>query len=105
MTQSTEHPATIEAQSTAPIGEIDRRRFLQQSIMAAGSILAANSLAGAQDAAAQAPASEIVGWDANTLSGHIKAKQVSCREVMEAYLAQIDRLNPQVNAIVALQDR
>ena len=38
------------------------------------------------------------------LSRAIREKRVSCREVMEAFLAQIDRYNERVNAIVALQD-
>jgi amidase len=49
--------------------------------------------------------SEIVMMDAGTLSEAIRAKQVSCVEVMTAYLDHIERLNPRVNAIVALQDR
>ena len=43
--------------------------------------------------------------DALTLSHAIKSKQVSCVEVMHAYLNHIDALNPHVNAIVSLQDR
>ena len=39
------------------------------------------------------------------LSQAIHARQLSCAEVLQAYLAQIDALNPQVNAIVAQQDR
>ena len=39
------------------------------------------------------------------LSAAIHAREVSCADVLHAYLAQIDALNPQVNAIVALQDR
>jgi hypothetical protein len=39
------------------------------------------------------------------LSAAIHAKRVSCVEVMNAYLDHIARLNPKVNAIVALQDR
>jgi amidase len=50
-------------------------------------------------------ASEIVTMDAGALSEAIRAKKVSCVEVMTAYFDHIDRLNPQVNAIVALQDR
>ena len=38
------------------------------------------------------------------LSQAIHARAVSCREVMQAYLAQIDRLNPQFNAIVSRVD-
>jgi amidase len=43
--------------------------------------------------------------DAVALSQAIRSRQVSCAEVMEAFLAQVERFNPKVNAIVALQDR
>jgi amidase len=43
--------------------------------------------------------------DAAALSKAIHSREVSCVEVMNAYLDQIDALNPTVNAIVALQDR
>jgi amidase len=39
------------------------------------------------------------------LAAAIRSRAVSCSEVMSAYLEQIDRLNPRVNAIVSLQDR
>ena len=42
----------------------------------------------------------IVEMDADALSRAIHGRQVSCREVMQAYLAQIERFNPQVNALV-----
>ncbi|VXC97561.1 Amidase [Burkholderia sp. 8Y] len=51
------------------------------------------------------PLNDIVSLDACALSKAIHARDVSCVDVMRAYLAQVDRLNPQVNAIVALQDR
>jgi amidase len=41
---------------------------------------------------------------ARELARQIGAKQVSSREVMSAYLSQINRLNPQLNAIVARLD-
>lgn len=47
----------------------------------------------------------ITEMSALELSENIKAKAVSCVEVMDAYLDKIDILNPQVNAIVSLQDR
>ena len=47
---------------------------------------------------------EIVQWSAIELSKRIHARDVSCVEVMEAFLAQIDRLNPTVNAVVARVD-
>lgn len=43
--------------------------------------------------------------DAVGLQKAIRDRAVSCAEVMTAYLDQIDRLNPTVNAIVALQPR
>jgi amidase len=48
---------------------------------------------------------EIVNLDAVALSRAIKSKQVSCVEVMNTYLDQIERLNPRVNAIVSIQPR
>ncbi len=52
-----------------------------------------------------APASAaITGWSAHQLSLAIHARQVSCREVMQAYLRRIGEVNPAVNAIVSLRD-
>jgi amidase len=39
---------------------------------------------------------------ATTLAAQIRAREISAREVLEAHLAQIERLNPQVNALVTL---
>src|SRR5271154_1649142 len=49
--------------------------------------------------------SDIVMMDAVALAGAIRSRQLSCVEVMTAYLDHIDKFNPKVNAIVALQDR
>ncbi len=46
----------------------------------------------------------IVALDALALSEAIRTRQVSCREVMQAYLAHIAHYNPAVNAIVSLRD-
>ena len=46
---------------------------------------------------------DITALDATALSEAIHARRVSCREVMQAYLARIARLNPTYNAIVALR--
>ena len=40
--------------------------------------------------------------DADALSRAIHAREVSCREVMQTYLAHIHRINPRANAIVNL---
>ncbi|HWM38768.1 MAG TPA: amidase, partial [Streptomyces sp.] len=53
---------------------------------------------------ASAPgASEIVSWSARELSRAVGGRQVSCAEVMQAYLEHIERINPHVNAIVGAQ--
>ena len=46
------------------------------------------------------PPCPITALDAEALSRAIHAREVSCREVMQAYLARIDALNPRFNAIV-----
>ncbi len=43
--------------------------------------------------------------DATALALAIASRKLSCVEVMSAFLDQVDRLNPKVNALVALQDR
>ncbi len=49
--------------------------------------------------------SDIVLMDGVGLSRAIKSKQVSCVEVMTAYLDHIDVFNPRVNAIISMQPR
>ena len=46
---------------------------------------------------------EITDLDASALSEAIHARRFSCREVMEAYLARSQRLNPTFNALVSLR--
>ena len=45
----------------------------------------------------------VVTLSAFELSGAIYQRELSCREVMQAFLARIDEVNPVFNAIVALQ--
>ena len=46
---------------------------------------------------------DITSLGALDLSAAIHARQVSCTEVMQAYLARIDRLNPGINALISLK--
>ncbi|THD71505.1 amidase [Phenylobacterium sp.] len=80
-------------------GGVDRRTVLKMT----GGVVAGAAAGGASTAAARP--SEVVMWDAAELARVIQARQVSCTEVMRAYLDHIDAINPRVNAIVALQDR
>jgi amidase len=45
---------------------------------------------------------ELCFLTATELAAHIRSREVSVTEVVEAHLAQIDRMNPKVNAIVTL---
>ncbi|HEY5930188.1 MAG TPA: amidase family protein, partial [Burkholderiales bacterium] len=47
-------------------------------------------------------AAEICFMTASDLVGRIRARELSALEVLEAHLAQINRVNPKVNAIVTL---
>jgi amidase len=84
--------------------DISRRRF--NTTMAAGVAYTAVNPFGASDISAQAsrPASqqELCEMSAVELATRLARKDVSAREVMRAHLAQIERLNPKVNAIVTL---
>ena len=46
----------------------------------------------------------LTALSATELSAAIHGRKVSCRSVMEAYLARIGAINPLVNAIVSLRD-
>ncbi|HSD69618.1 MAG TPA: amidase family protein, partial [Woeseiaceae bacterium] len=48
--------------------------------------------------------SEITAMGASQLSAAIRQRLVSCRDVMQAYLARIDRYNATYNAIVSRVD-
>lgn len=47
----------------------------------------------------------LTDFDADALSRGIAAREFSCRELMDATLARIARVNPRHNAIVSLRDR
>jgi amidase len=49
--------------------------------------------------------SDIVMMDALPLGRALRAKQLSCVDVMNAYLDHIERFNPKVNAIISMRDR
>jgi amidase len=81
--------------------ELNRRSFLGLTTAAA---VGAGVGVSAEARPAVAPCDTVM-MDAAALSASIHSRQLSCVEVMNAYLDHIDELNPRVNAIVALQDR
>ena len=80
----------------------DRRSVLELAAASAAGTLLASA---APTAWAGRQGSDIVPMEAHALSRAIATRKISCVEVMGAYLDHIERLNPKVNAIVALQDR
>ena len=82
---------------------VTRREFLAQAgALAGGAMVGAM---GVDEVAEAKELPELVTLTAVELSRMISSKQVSCAEVMETYLSQIERYNPKVNAIVSLQPR
>jgi amidase len=82
--------------------KLDRRSVLKLAAGTAAGAMASDLTNKSQ--AAVAPSS-IVMMDALDLQKAILARMISCVEVMTAYLDHIEKVNPKVNAIVALQDR
>jgi len=79
---------------------MQRREFVQRSFR--GSLgLGAAMLLPRPLFARQLPA-DITTLSASALSAAIRERQVSCREVMEAYLVRIHRYNPTYNAVVSM---
>ena len=48
---------------------------------------------------------EIIRFSATYLADLIASRELSCFEVMSAYLDQIEAINPEVNAIISMLDR
>ncbi|MEO5493632.1 MAG: amidase [Sphingomonas sp.] len=78
------------------IGDWDRRAFLK--LTGAGAVTAAG-LPGS------AMASDIVTMGAAEQAAAIRSRKLSAVELMRATLDHVERVNPKVNAIVALRDR
>jgi amidase len=82
---------------------VSRRRF-NTAIAAGAAYTALDPLAGAVVVPPQpkATAQDLCEMSAVELAARLARKDVSAREVMTAHLAQIERINPKVNAIVTL---
>lgn len=73
--------------------------------LAAGATAGVAAHAASREGNAEHRVNELVLMDATALSAAIHSRRASCVEVMDAYLDHIEKINPQVNAIVALKDR
>lgn len=79
---------------------ISRRRF--NATVAASAAYTALNPVDAAASSSQAPRQELCELTAVDLAARLARKDVSAREVMSAHLAQVERINPKVNAIVTL---
>jgi len=84
------------------VPKFDRRAVLG---LATGVVASAAAPSIVQASSPALRPSNLVMLDAAALADVIRTRQASCVEVMTAYLDHIEKLNPRVNAIVALQDR
>jgi hypothetical protein len=83
----------------------DRREFLK--LAGVGTTLAVSSSPAAAPNAARSEGSrsaDLCDLEGRELATLIRRRRVSAREVMDAHLARIHRVNPKVNAIVAMLD-
>lgn len=88
-------------------GELVRNVTRREFLSVAGPLGAAEFMAGDTASIAQTtptirPEAELCFKDALELSRLIHKRELSAREVMTAFLAQIKRVNPKVNAIPTL---
>ena len=89
---------------TSSLSRFNRRQFLINSGKL-GAAVALTSMTSYASSKPKLPAvTSITEFSATQLSEAIRSRQVSCVEVMQAYLARIDKLNPTYNAIVNRQD-
>jgi amidase len=92
-----------ESSSEQPHTFISRRRF--NTTVAAGAAYTVLSPFGVTEISSRGsrqPQQELCEMSAVELAARLARKEVSAREVMSAHLAQIERINPKVNAIVTL---
>jgi amidase len=85
--------------------DLSRRSFTQ--LMGAAALTGALPTALAADTPrmpdrSSTPADELTSLSATELAARIRRKQLSARELLEAHLTRIERVNPTVNAIVTL---
>ena len=94
------HESVLRAIADESDSGVTRREFLAGAGALAGTMIGSVGMTAAADTKGVA---ELVSLNAVELSQKIHAKQLSCLEVMQAYLTLIERYNPKVNAIVSLQ--
>jgi amidase len=49
----------------------------------------------------ETPVQDIAFWSAKRLAGHLRRRRIGCLELLDHYLARVERHNPSLNAIIA----
>ncbi|AUX42832.1 hypothetical protein SOCE26_042670 [Sorangium cellulosum] len=89
--------------AAALAGEISRRFFLRAFAGGVAALSSACDVTSSVGVPAAAASSELTRATAVQLADLIRRKRVSSLEVVEAYLARIAQINPQLNAVVKLR--
>jgi amidase len=84
---------------------VSRRSFIQQTGIGLASGVALSALPASISCAMSAAKNDIVSLSAIELSAKIRDHALSCKEVMQAYLTHIERINRPFNAITSIRDR
>ncbi len=84
---------------------ISRRDFLQQTGAGMASVAALSAMPNSIAHAMSKKGNSIIALSALELSKAIHRREISCIEVMSAYLNHIDKINPTYNVIVSLRER
>ncbi len=105
-------PASIETNPTADTEALSSRRTFLQSGTALATLSATGLLTPAcrkrsdpeagpgADEAATSSGSELAGLDGTALADMLRTKEISATELLEDVLARVERVNPEINAVL-----
>jgi amidase len=79
--------------------DLSRRSFLEATALGGAALASATTTRGSDPIL---PTPELISKSATELAHLIREKQVSAREIVEAYLKQIEAVNSSINAVVML---
>ncbi|MFT3729693.1 MAG: amidase [Terricaulis sp.] len=76
----------------------------RRAIVGGGAALAATAMSGCNKAAATAPTSDALGdLDATGVAARIRSKEITASEALEAAIARVEKVNPQLNFMASKQ--
>lgn len=91
--------------ASSPEISLSRRQFLISASVGAIAVAGIQSLTVSESMAATTTGADICFMNATDLAASIRKKELSAVEVMTAFYDRIEKVNPKINAIVALLNR